>query len=383
MTIPKRDATSLKKPRAIRQKRRAAPGSPPGTLVPDPSAVAPVIHFIGYGPDDFHEQEVSEIEDLGPMIAKWPVSWTNVDGLADLNLIQRLGEMFGLHRLALEDVVNVHQRPKVEEYEDHSFIVTRMIHSNQAPITEQVSMFLGDRFLLTFQERPGDCFDLVRDRLRKHRGQIRERKADYLVYALLDAVIDGYFPVLESFGERLETLENLVMGQPSRDQVAQIHGMKRNLLTLRRAIWPQREMVNALMRESSTHISDATRPYLRDCYDHTIQLMDVVETYREIASGLADVYLSSTSAHMNEVMKVLTIIATIFMPLGFIASLYGMNFDAKASPWNMPELEWYWGYPFALVLMLVVALGFLIYFRRKGWIGSSDDSREQHDQRQE
>ncbi len=284
---------------------------------------------------------------------------------------------------ALEDVVNVHQRPKVEEYEDHSFIVTRMIQSDQAPTTEQVSMFLGERFLLTFQEQPGDCFNLVRDRLRKHRGQIRERKADYLVYALLDAVIDGYFPVFEDFGERLETLENLVMGQPSRDLVAQIHGMKRNLLALRRAIWPQREMVNALMRESLTHISDETRPYLRDCYDHTIQLMDVVETYREIASGLADVYLSSTSARMNEVMKVLTIIATIFMPLGFIASLYGMNFDAKASPWNMPELEWYWGYPFALVLMSVVALGFLAYFRRKGWIGGGGDSREQHDQRQE
>ncbi|MDH3475665.1 MAG: magnesium/cobalt transporter CorA [Rhodospirillales bacterium] len=361
--------------RRITQKRRTPPGASPGTLVTDPLAVGPTVCLIGYGPDDLEEREVSEIEDLKPLIGRWPVTWINVDGLADLELIRRLGEMFELHRLALEDVVNVHQRPKVEEYEDHAFVVTRMIHGDQEPMTEQVSIFLGERFLLTFQERPGDCFDLVRERIRKHRGLIRERGADYLAYALLDAVIDGYFPVLEDYGERLEALEDAVMGQPSRDHVAQIHDMKRDLLTLRRAIWPQREMINALTRDSSPQVSEQTRVYLRDCYDHTVQLMDVVETYREIASGLVDVYLSSTSAHMNEIMKVLTIIATIFMPLGFIAGLYGMNFDRGASPWNMPELGWYLGYPFALLLMAVVAVGLLLYFRRKGWMGSGQEGR--------
>jgi magnesium transporter len=244
-------------------------------------------------------------------------------------------------------------------------------------------MFLNDRILLTFQERPGDCFDLVRDRIRKRRGQIRNRGADYLTYALLDAVIDGYFPVLEACGERLETLETSVIAEPSRDQVVQVHDMKRDLLSLRRAVWPQREMVNALTRDSTAFVSDQTQVYLRDCYDHTVQLMDMVETYREIASGLLDIYLSSVGTKMNEIMKVLTIIATIFIPLSFIAGLYGMNFDPKASPWNMPELAWYWGYPVALALMLAVALGLLVYFRRKGWIGGRAKDSARHKRRRE
>ena len=324
---------------------------------------------MGYGPDDLEERQISKTEELKPLIGKWPVTWINVDGLADLALIRHLGEMFDLHGLALEDVVNVHQRPKVEEYGDHTFIVTKMIHGDRSPMTEQVSMFLGERFLLTFQERSGDCFEPVRQRIRRHRGLIRDRKADYLAYALLDVVIDGYFPVLEEYGERLEVLEDAVMGRHSSDHVAEIHDMKRDLLALRRAIWPQREMISALTRDTSPQIVEQTRIYLQDCYDHTIQLMDVVETYREIASGLVDVYLSSTSARMNEIMKVLTVIATIFMPLGFIAGLYGMNFDRGVSPWNMPELGWYLGYPLALLLMAAVAVGLLLYFWRRRWIG--------------
>ena len=361
----------------ITQKRRSPPGASPGTLVTDPSAVGSTIRLIGYGPDGVEEREVSETEELKPLVGRWPVTWINVDGLADVELIRGLGEMFELHRLALEDVVNVHQRPKVEEYEDHTFIVTRMIHGDQEPMTEQVSMFHGERFLLTFQERSGDCFDLVRERIRKHRGLIRDRAADYLAYALLDAVIDGYFPVLEDYGERLEDLEDAVMDQPSRDHAVQIHDTKRDLLALRRAIWPQRELINALTRDPPPHVSEQTQIYLRDCYDHTVQLIDIVETYREIASGLVDVYLSNTSARLNEAMKVLTIIATIFMPLGFIASLYGMNFDRGNSPWNMPELGWYLGYPFALFIMAAGAAGMLLYFRRKGWIGNGQDGRRQ------
>ena len=359
------------------RKRRAPPGTAPGTLVADPGASQPTIQLIAYGPGSFEEVAIKEIQDLEPLIDKHPVAWINVVGLANLDLIRSLGEMFDLHGLALEDVVNVHQRPKVEEYADHLFIVTRMIEGGAPPTTEQVSMFLGERFLLTFQETPGDCFEPVRERLRKGRGQIRGRLADYLAYALIDAVIDGYFPVLEACGDRLDALEDEVMARPSEGQARRVHEIKRELLVLRRTIWPHREMLNGLTRESSPNITDQTRLYLRDCYDHTIQLMDIVETYREIATGLVDVYLSSVNARMNEVMKVLTIIATIFIPLSFITGLYGMNFDDTASPWNMPELKWYWGYPAVLGLMAAAAFGMLYYFYRKGWIlgGGNDSSR--------
>jgi magnesium transporter len=331
------------------------------------------MQVMAYDGTELEERQCNEVAELSGWSGRRAVLWVNVEGLADIELIRRLGEHFGLHRLALEDVVNVHQRPKVEEYGDHIFIVTRMLPAEQeegeGPVTEQISLFLGDGFLLTFQERAGDPFNMVRERLRGHRGQIRGAKADYLTYALLDAVIDNYFPMLERYGEKLEQLEDAVMEQADHRQTARIHAMKRDLLALRRSIWPQREMINSLVRDSSPLINEQTRIYLRDCYDHTIQLMDLVETYREIASGLVDVHLSSISTRMNEIMKVLTIIATIFIPLGFIASLYGMNFDTRVSPWNMPELEWVFGYPYALGLMAAVAFGLLYYFWRKGWLG--------------
>lgn len=367
MKVSPPSAAVSERPTASRT-RRAPPGSAPGTLVPDPAAVRPLVRLFGYGPEKFEEQEVADIETLRAYVNRWPVLWVNVDGLADLGLLESLGEAFGLHRLALEDVINLHQRPKIEDYEDHVFIVTRMLISADSPATEQISMFLGKGFLLTFQERRGDCFDLVRNRIRQHRGRIRSSGADYLAYSLLDAAVDGYFPALEVCGERLETLENRVMETHDTMRFVQIHDMKRDLLAFRRVIWPLREMVNALAREETPHVTDATRVYLRDCYDHTIQLMDLVETYREVASSLVDVYLSSASARMNEVMKVLTIIATIFIPLSFVASLYGMNFDPKVSPWNMPELGWYLGYPFALALMALIAGGLIWYFHRKGWM---------------
>ena len=367
MKVSRPSAAASERP-TVSRTRRAPPGSAPGTLVPDPAAVRPLVRFFGYGPDEFEEREVADIETLRADVNRWPVLWVNVDGLADLGLLETLGEAFGLHRLALEDVINLHQRPKIEDYEDHVFIVTRMLLSAESPATEQVSMFLGKGFLLTFQERTGDCFDLLRNRIRQHRGRLRSFGADYLAYALLDAVIDGYFPALEVCGERLESLENRMMEAPESVRFAQIHDMKRDLLAFRRVIWPQREMVNALTRDETQHITDATQVYLRDCYDHTIQLMDLVETYREVASSLVDVYLSSASTRMNEIMKVLTIIATIFIPLSFVASLYGMNFDPKASPWNMPELAWYLGYPFALALMALIAGGLIWYFYRKGWM---------------
>jgi magnesium transporter len=316
------------------------------------------------------------VEALAGVVGHWPVTWVDVQGLGDVETVRALGDRFDLHGLALEDVINVHQRPKVELYENHVFIVTRMVGGpatdGGGADTEQVAMFLGADFLLTFQERSGDCFEPVRERLRHAGGRIRAARADYLAYTLIDAVIDGYFPVLEGYGERVERLEDAVTARPDAALVAQIHALKRDLLTLRRAIWPQREMVNALIRDESSLVAEPTRLYLRDCYDHAIQLMDMIETYREIASGLVDLHLSSFSARLNEVMKVLTIIATIFIPLSFITGLYGMNFDPSASRWNMPELGWRYGYPFALGLMGVVAIGLLVYFRRKGWIGGRD-----------
>ena len=255
--------------------------------------------------------------------------------------------MFGLHPLALEDTVNLHQRPKVETYDGYLFIVLRMpvalpstdgVSASRLE-TEQVTMALGRDFVVTFQERSGDCFGPVRHRLRNPGGQIRQRGPDYLAYALIDAAIDAFFPILEAYGEQVEELEDDVVSQPGNRQIARIHELKRNLLTARRALWPLRDMVNALLREDSPLIDKQTLIYLRDCHDHASQLIDMIETYREICSGLVDIHLSSVSNRMNEVMKVLTIIATIFIPLTFIAGVYGMNFDPHAGPLSMPELE--------------------------------------------
>ena len=307
------------------------------------------------------------------MVGRHAVTWINVDGLADIALIEAVGKLFNIHQLALEDVINVHQRPKVEEFDEHLFIVTRMLSEPSAKETEQVSMFLGKGFVVAFQERPGDVFEPVRQRLRRGSGQIRKLEADYLAYALLDAVIDGYFPALELRGEEVEHLEGLVVSKPREKLIGLIHETKRDLLELRRAVWPQREMLSALMRQEGTFIEERTKVYLRDCYDHIIQLIDIIETYRKVCSGLVETYLSSLSNRMNEIMKVLTIMATVFIPLSFIAGLYGMNFDTKVSPWNMPELGWRYGYPFALGLMLAVAGGLLWSFWRRGWIGGSDE----------
>jgi magnesium transporter len=349
-------------------RRRSEPGAPPGTLIADPSAIRPVIHATLYSAEMISQHADCSLADLPALRNDGHVLWVDVTGLADISVIEGIGAAFGIHRLALEDVINVHQRPKAEAFEDHVFIVSRMLVPGRGTETEQVSMFLGDNYLVTFQERPGDCFDPVRARLEAGRGRIRQSGADFLAYALIDTIIDGYYPVLEHSGEAVERLEDEVIASPDAGQVDRIHTVKRDLLTLRRAIWPTREMVNGLIRDESPFMGDSTRLYLRDCYDHTIQLMDIVETYREIASGLLDVYLSSMSARMNEIMKVLTIIATIFIPLGFIAGLYGMNFDPDTSPLNMPELRAYYGYPFALGLMVAVAGGLVFYFWRKGWL---------------
>ena len=356
-----------------RSHRSTPPGTAPGTLTVDPEAPKPVIHVMAYGPDEWTERDIVDPESVRDFLGKWPVTWVNVYGLGDARVLTELGKIFALHPLALEDVVNLHQRAKVEQYGAHEFIVAQMVTFLEHVETEQLSLFLGHNFVLTFEERAGDCLDPLRDRIRTGTGRVRAAGPDYLTYAILDAVIDAYFPVLERYGEHLEALEDDVIVRPDNRAIRGIRAIKHDLLTLRRAIWPHRDAINSLFRDAAPMISEETRIYLRDCYDHVIRIMDLLETYRELATGLMDVYLSSVSNRMNEVMKVLTIIATIFIPLSFIAGLYGMNFNSDKSPWNMPELAWRYGYPFALGLMAAVALGLLVFFWRRGWIGPAID----------
>ncbi len=365
-------------------KKRAAPGAAPGELVVDPTATATTIAAVTFCPETpetgFSETRSLAAAALPKLRTPETRLWVDIVGLADHAAILAVATEFGLHPLIVEDITDTHQRPKVELYGDHLFVVFRMV-STDAPVDgEQVSMIVGHGHLLTFQEKPGDCFEPVRARLRHGQGRLRSAGTDYLAYALIDAAIDGYYPVLEGLGEALERLEDSVVTDPEQRQAEALHHFKRDLLVLRRAIWPMRELVNALLRDESGVITATTRPYLRDAYDHTVQLMDIVETYREIASGLLDVFLSSQSARLNEVMKVLTIIATVFMPMSFIASVYGMNFDTS-HPFNMPELGWPFGYVFALALMTVVAAGLLWWFKRNGWIGDTDQRRLTRDER--
>ena len=350
-------------------RRRTPPGAIPGTITVDPAAPKSQITVMAFGPEGLVEQTIVAPHEAAAFIQQWPVVWINVDGLGDKDVVQQFGTMFELHRLALEDVVNVHQRPKVEEYDEHIFFVARMVYQNEGIETEQLSMFLGENFVLTFQERPGgDCFAPVRDRIRKAAGRIRTHGPDFLAYCLIDALVDAYFPVIELYGDRLEDLEDEVLDKPTPRTVHAIHQVRRDLLLLRRAVWPLREAINSLQRIESPVFSGDTRLYLRDCYDHTIQILDLVEAYRELVSDLMDVYLSSISTKLNEVMRVLTVFSTIFMPMTFVASIYGMNFH------NMPELDWDLGYPLALAAMGAIFLGQLVYFRRKGWLGSSIDT---------
>ncbi len=357
----------MRKKRRDRITRRNPPGAAPGTISVDPEAPKPVIRVIAYGPDQIEESQIDDLDAVQAFMDRHPVTWVNVDGLGDAGVLSSLAARFNLHKLAMEDVVNVHQRAKVERYRDNLFIVARMAMKEVELSSEQVSLFLGKGFVLTFQERPGDCLDPVRQRLRTSKGQIRSSGADYLAYTILDAIVDQYFPVLEAMSEQLDVLEDEVLEDPESRTVSRIHEVRRDLLMLRRAIWPLREAVNSLLRDSESYFSEDTRLFLRDLYDHTIQVMDLIESFREVGAGLVDVYLSSVSNRMNEVMKVLTMIATIFIPLSFIAGLYGMNFNPAKSPFNMPELNWYFGYPFAVGLMALVALGMLWFFKRKRW----------------
>ncbi|MBE9046119.1 magnesium/cobalt transporter CorA [Pleurocapsales cyanobacterium LEGE 10410] len=350
------------------------PGSIPGTITTIDRAVPSEITLIDYNQDRHQYATNLTPEECAEHLDTSSVSWVDVCGLGDRSTLEKLGRVFNLHPLVLENIANVPQRPKLEDYQDQLVIITQMANftpQNQGFWLEQVSFVLGKNYLLTVQEEPQtDCFDPVRDRLRLNRGIIRQQRADYLTYALWDTIIDGYFPVLEVYGEKIELLEEEVLKQPTATTLAEIHRLRRELLALRRAIWPQRDMLNILIRDGHPLIDKSVLHYLKDCYDHTIQIIDTIEVYRELASGLMDVYLSAVSNKMNEVMKLLAVISTIFIPLSFIAGVYGMNFNTEVSPWNMPELDWYWGYTLCLAVMLAIALSLIIYFWRLGWLSN-------------
>jgi magnesium transporter len=352
--------------------RHATLGAAPGSLIIDPEAPKPELHLIAYDKEHFADRDFNDVSAVKPFVAAGQVVWINVEGLGSEKTLRDLAALFHLHPLAMEDVVNVHQRPKVDRYGEMLFITLRMHARKEVLQTEQVSMFVGKKFVITFLEDPGDCFDAIRRRLRESDGLIRQRGSDYLAYALLDGAIDAYFPLLEEFGEHLEELEDEVVLRPMPAIAARIHEAKYDLRALRRIVWPLRDAMNELARDSSSIICDETRVYLRDLYDHTVQIIDIVETYREMGSDLTDLYLSSLSNRMNEIMRVLTVIATIFMPLSFIVGVYGMNFDTD-SPWNMPELHWKYGYEFVWFVIVAATVGMLYFFYRRGWLGAQSD----------
>ncbi|MGC1307780.1 MAG: magnesium/cobalt transporter CorA [Phormidesmis sp.] len=355
-------------------------GVAPGTLVIDEDASPTELTLIDYSETSAIRRKLRSPEAAAAHLDSQSVSWIDLQGLGNEDVLNRLGKVFHLHPLVLEDVVNVPQRPKVEYYNDQLLIITRMVM--MAPETEeddphftseQLSFVLGKNYLLTVQEELNqDCLDPVRTRIRQNLGRIRSEGADYLAYALLDAVIDAYFPVLEDYGEYIESLEDEVIFNPTRHTVQKIYRVRRELMSLRRSVWPQRNSLNQLVRDGSSDlISQEARIYLQDCYDHVVQVLDIVETYRELTANLMDVYLSSVSNRMNEVMKTLTVISSIFIPLTFIVGVYGMNFNTRVSPWNMPELDAYWGYPLCWAGMVAIALSLTYYFWRQGWFDSS------------
>lgn len=367
---------SARQPFRIRS-HRAAPGLAPGTLRPPPDAPAPRISMTTWSPGKVNELEDASVTDVVAALESSRRVWVNLTGLGDADIVRDLGGAFGLHPLLIEDLMNVHQRPKVETVDGGIFTVLRMAPSEGMVPLEQVAFVLRKNAVLTVQERPGDAFDPVRERLRRADSRVRAQGADFLFYALVDALVDGFYAPLEWAGEELDRLEEDALDRPHEHQLLSIRSMKRLLLHYRRALWPMREAVAMLDRVECPDLRPETRLHLRDCHDHVLQLIDLVETFREVASGLLDVYLSSVSNRMNEVMRVLTVISTIFIPLTFVAGVYGMNFDPDTSPWNMPELRWAWGYPASLLLMCAIAGGMVVYFRRKGWFGGGRDAPTQ------
>jgi magnesium transporter len=342
-------------------------GSSPGTLVHVGEKKTDDIRLsmLHYDAKTLLERSLDRVEEALPRLNPATTTWINVDGIHDIAVMEHIGRHFGLHPLTLEDVLNTSQRPKAEAFDDYLFVVMKMLHHDAREnliSSEQVSLILGKNLLLSFQESTGDVFEPVRERIRKGKGRIRAGGSDYLAYALIDAIVDNYFVILEKLGERLEILEEAIDDHPDARILADVHTIRRELIYLRKQVWPLREIIAHFLKDDVAFIGEATRLFMRDVYDHTIQTIDTIESFRDILSGMQDLYLSTISNRLNEVMKVLTIIATIFIPVTFVAGIYGMNFT------HMPELTWRWGYLFVWIVILAIIAGMLVFFRRKKWL---------------
>ena len=353
-------------PRFIKKTSKKA-GLSPGTLVHIGEKKAETTKFslINYDQKQLQERELATIDESFPYKDTPPVTWINIDGLHEIDIIEKIGHHFGIHPLTLEDIVNTGQRPKAEDYDDYIFIVFKMLFYDDANThitSEQVSLILGSHYLISFQEKEGDVFNFVRERIRKAKGRIRKSGPDYLTYALIDATVDHYFFILEKVGEKLEQIEEELLENPKPQTLQSIHSLKREMIYFRKQVWPIRELLNHLMHEESQLVQESSHIFFRDIYDHTIQVIDNIESMRDVLTGMLDLYLSTLSNKMNEVMKVLTIMATIFIPLTFIAGIYGMNFKF------MPELEWKWSYPVLWGVLVAIFILLLFWFKRNRWL---------------
>lgn len=355
------------------KKHSKAKGLQPGEVVfiGQKKVDKPRFRIIDYNQTELQESEVSSIEECFPFKDKPTVTWINIDGLHDVAIIEKIGAHFGIHPLILEDIANTGQRPKIEISDDYIFLSLKMLYLDGAEdhlVSEQFSFIFGNNFVISFQEKVGDVFEPVRARLRRSVPRVRFMHSDYLAYTLIDGIVDHYFVVLEDLAVRIESMEDVLIDHPTPGDLSVIHDLKRQLILMRKATWPLREVVSGLERNETELVQHSTKPYIRDVYEHSIQVIDTVESFRDMVSGLLDIYLSSVSNKMNEVMKVLTIIATIFIPLGFLAGVYGMNFDTDASPYNLPELGLKYGYLLFWALVVGISAGLLAFFRKKRWL---------------
>ncbi len=351
-------------------KRYHPPGTPPGTLTQHETAskTPPVISLIDYTANEFTETKLVSFSDCIPYLQTESNTWIHVQGDPDTEQLLALGELFGLHNLSLEDILNTGQRPKVDSFDEQLFIIMSLpVLTGKHVQIQQVSLFVGHNYVISFHRGGTSPFEQIRKRMQKRSSKARLHHADYLMYTLIDAIIDEGFPVLEEFGDLIELLEEELLESPDKTTLRTLHELKRELIVLRRMLWPQREVLNTLIRDEHPSIQPGTYVYLRDCYDHTIQIMDLIESYRDMSASMLDIYLSSVSNRMNEIMKVLTVIATIFIPLTFITSLYGMNFNNPDSPWAMPELHWYFGYPMIWLIIIFATISMILFFKNKKW----------------